>query len=124
MIGRDEAGEARKDPAMRKAIGLAPAFVLALACLAAAAAQAEGGREAMTRRSPHTTIRPAGMHEVRWTEGFWADKAALCRTKMLPTIREALLDERNSERLVNFRVAAGLDVPVLRGGGRLRRDGR
>lgn len=63
----------------------------------------------------HRKLRPTRMGEVRWTTGFWAEKFELCRRKMLPAIRQALLDPRNSELLSSFRIAAGLDKGPRRG---------
>jgi len=68
-----------------------------------------------TSRSPYVRLRSIGMDDARWTAGFWADRFRLCRTAMIPSIRQALLDPRNSEQLANFRVAAGLEEGAHRG---------
>jgi len=65
--------------------------------------------------SPHAVLRGVEVKEVKWTEGFWADKFELCRRAMLPSVEAALLDERNSEQLVNFKIAAGLEQGRYRG---------
>ena len=67
------------------------------------------------RTGLHRRLRAMGMDEVRWTKGFWADKFELCGRKMLPAIRRALLDPRNSEQLASLRIAAGLDKGPRRG---------
>ena len=33
-----------------------------------------------TTASPFAQIRTVGLGEVRWTDGFWADRFELCRT--------------------------------------------
>jgi len=54
-------------------------------------------------------MRNIDLNDVRWTEGFWADKFKLCREAMLPSVRQGLLDPSNSEHLINFKIAAGLE---------------
>lgn len=54
-------------------------------------------------------LRPAGMTSVRWTNGFWADRYALCRDTVVPEMKKALLAPENSACLVNFRIGAGLE---------------
>ena len=58
--------------------------------------------------SPHARVRTVGLDDVRWTDGFWADKFELVRTAALPTIREALHDPENGAQLHNLLVAAGM----------------
>lgn len=62
-----------------------------------------------TSQSPAVRMRSVNLDAVRWTEGFWADKFDLCRRAMLPSVHCALLDPANSEHLINFKIAAGLD---------------
>jgi DUF1680 family protein len=65
--------------------------------------------------SPHVKLRGADLEAVKWTQGFWAEKFDLCRRAMLPSVETALLDERNSEQLVNLKIAAGLEQGSYRG---------
>jgi len=65
--------------------------------------------------SPHAKLRGVDLDAVRWTEGFWAEKFELCRRAMLPSVEAALLDERNSEQLINLKIAAGLEQGSYRG---------
>jgi hypothetical protein len=65
--------------------------------------------------SPHAKLRGVDLVDVRWTEGFWAEKFELCRRAMLPSVEAALLDERNSEQLINLKIAAGLEQGSYRG---------
>ncbi len=58
--------------------------------------------------------RPVDVADVRWTEGFWAEKFDLCLREIIPAVERALLDPANSEHLVNFRIAAGLSEGPFR----------
>ncbi len=71
--------------------------------------QAKNRELVNTSRSPHVRMRNVDLDAVRWTEGFWAEKFELCRKAMLPSVRQGLLDPRNSEHLINFKIAAGLE---------------
>ncbi|MEQ2010234.1 MAG: glycoside hydrolase family 127 protein [Limisphaerales bacterium] len=61
-----------------------------------------------TARSPHAKLQPAALNEVRWTEGFWAQRFESCRTQMLPAMWELMSGTNYSHYLENFRIAAGL----------------
>jgi len=65
--------------------------------------------------SPHARLRSPGAGDVKWTDGFWAEKFRLCRDAMIPGIRQALSNPRNAAVLENFRVAAGLRKGKHRG---------
>lgn len=65
--------------------------------------------------SPCAAMRGVEVDAVRWTKGFWGEKFDLCRRAILPSVEAALLDDRNSERLANLRVAAGLEQGPYRG---------
>lgn len=75
----------------------------------------EGAGVVDTSKSEHARLRSVEMDDVRWTAGFWSEKLALCRTEIVPAVHRALLDPKNSEQLVNFRVAAGLQEGEFRG---------
>jgi DUF1680 family protein len=62
-----------------------------------------------TSRSPHVRMRNVNLDAVQWTEGFWAEKFELCRRFMLPSVQQGLLDPLNSEHLINFKIAAGIE---------------
>src|SRR5262249_5112191 len=63
-------------------------------------------------RSPHAKVRAVpGLADARWTRGFWADRFAVCRDSLVPTMGRLMSDEASSERvkfLGNFLVAAGI----------------
>jgi hypothetical protein len=75
------------------------------------------GDETATHANPRSralmhSVRTA---DVRWTDGFWAERWKLCRREMLPSVERALLDPANSEQLVNLKIAAGLAEGEYRG---------
>ena len=86
-----------------------PLAVVVLWVLACPVLHAEDRGVVNTSRSPHAKLRSVDPDDVRWTDGFWAEKAELCRTAIVPAVHRALLDPTNSEHLSNFRVAAGLE---------------
>lgn len=69
-----------------------------------------------TRRSPHAKLRSVGLHDVKWTSGFWADRVKLCRDVMVPTMMRLLSEGEQAVKFIgNFRVAAGLEEGRHRG---------
>lgn len=66
-------------------------------------------------RSPHAKLQPAALDEVRWTEGFWAQRFESCRAQMLPAMWELMSGTNRSHYLENFRIAAGLSEGRPRG---------
>lgn len=88
------------------------------ACVAAGAAASQAAEvnpphpahDVKSHSSPHARLRSAGLSSARWTEGFWADRFALCETTVIPKMKEALLNPKNAAQLANFRVAAGLET--------------
>lgn len=69
-----------------------------------------------TRHSPYARLRSVGLHEVKWTSGFWADRVRLCRQTMVPTMHALLTQgEHRVKFLGNFLVAAGLEEGRHRG---------
>ncbi len=57
--------------------------------------------------SPHARLEPVGSSEVRWTGGFWAERAALVRDHTLPVILRALEDPHNGAQYTSFLKVAG-----------------
>ena len=58
---------------------------------------------------PHARMAAPAVGQSRWTNGFWADRSALCYRTVLPSMRRALEDPTNKARLAYFRIAAGLE---------------
>ena len=63
----------------------------------------------------HALLTPASLTEAHWTSGFWADRQAACRTKMVPTMWELISGTERTHFLENFRIAAGLAEGRCRG---------
>ncbi|KPK61137.1 MAG: hypothetical protein AMK73_07985 [Planctomycetes bacterium SM23_32] len=58
--------------------------------------------------SPHAKLRAVGLDEVRWTEGFWADRFRQCAAVTLPHLWKLAADPDWGHALENLRIAAGL----------------
>lgn len=65
--------------------------------------------------SPHAKLKSLPLDAVRWTEGFWAERFALCHRVMIPSMEKALHHPKNAASLDNFAVAAGLQEGEHRG---------
>ena len=59
-------------------------------------------------RSPSSRLRSVDLTDVRWTDGFWKDKADLVRNVTIPKMWDYFNGEGNSHWR-NFRIAAGLE---------------
>jgi DUF1680 family protein len=68
-----------------------------------------------TSGSSFAKERPTGLSEVRWTEGFWADRFELCRTQTIPSMWSLMGGTNRTHFYENFRIAAGLKEGVHRG---------
>jgi DUF1680 family protein len=86
--------------------------VVGLACGEAGAA---GGGITNTSASPHARLHAVDIGAVRWTDGFWADRFEVCRTAMIPNMRNLLQDSELSHAYDNFLVAAGMKQGRHRG---------
>jgi uncharacterized protein len=58
--------------------------------------------------SPFRKVQPVGLSEVRWTGGFWQQRHAICRDKMVPSMWEIMKGTKYKPFLEHFRIAAGL----------------
>jgi len=65
--------------------------------------------------SPYAQVRSVGLDEVHWTGGFWADRFALCRQRMVPAMWQLMAGTNYSQFYQNFRIAAGLEAGRHRG---------
>jgi hypothetical protein len=65
--------------------------------------------------SPYAQVRTVGLDEVHWTQGFWADRFALCRGQMVPAMWQLMAGTNYSQFYQNFRIAAGLETGRHRG---------
>jgi DUF1680 family protein len=65
--------------------------------------------------SPHAQVRTVGLDEVRWTDGFWAQRFDACRTQMLPSMGALMAGTNYTHFFRNFEIAAGLAEGRYRG---------
>ena len=53
-------------------------------------------------------MEPIRLSEVKWTGGFWQQRHATCRDKMVPSMWEIMKGTKYKPFLEHFRIAAGL----------------
>jgi len=75
--------------------------------LSQAVIRAEGVVVADTTKSPHAVLQPVGIDEVRWTEGFWAERNQICRERSLPAMWNIMRGAEYKPFLQHFLIAAG-----------------
>ncbi|MBN1853166.1 MAG: glycoside hydrolase family 127 protein [Pirellulales bacterium] len=60
-----------------------------------------------TRSSPYAKLHPVRIDEVRWTEGFWADRLKTCRDHSIPAMWELMKGSKYKPFYQHFLIAAG-----------------
>ncbi|HMU09291.1 MAG TPA: glycoside hydrolase family 127 protein [Ferruginibacter sp.] len=68
-----------------------------------------------TNASPHAKLTSVGMSDVQWTNGFWAERFAVCRDAMVPQLWKIYTSDTICYSYKNFKVAAGIDTGRFRG---------
>src|SRR5690606_1444983 len=68
-----------------------------------------------THQSPFAKLHGVDMGAVRWTEGFWADRFAVCAETMVPLLWDIYTDPEISHAFRNFEIAAGIHEGDHRG---------
>ncbi|ANH83691.1 ATP-binding protein [Niabella ginsenosidivorans] len=68
-----------------------------------------------TTESPHAALSTVGLGDVQFTNGFWAERFAVCRNEMVPTLWKTYTSDTICYAFQNFRIAAGLDTGSFRG---------
>ena len=68
----------------------------------------EGRVAAWEHNSPHRTVEPIPLADVKWTDGFWDQRFATCRGRMVPSMWEIMKGTKYKPFLEHFRIAAGL----------------
>src|SRR5215510_11622185 len=58
--------------------------------------------------SPQAKVQPVPLSEVHWTDGFWAERTAVCRSNMIPALWAIMEGTNYSQFYQNFRIAGGL----------------
>ena len=68
-----------------------------------------------TGSSPYAALSSVGLSDVQWTNGFWAERFAVCRDAMVPQLWNTYTSDTICYSFKNFKVAAGLDTGRFRG---------
>ena len=54
-----------------------------------------------TTQSPSAKMYMVDLSDVKWTDGFWADRFEVCRTTMIPNMWKIFQDEKGSHAWAN-----------------------
>jgi uncharacterized protein len=68
-----------------------------------------------TSKSNYAKLESVNMGDVRWTDGFWAERFQVCRDLMVPNMWHLYTDANISHAFKNFEIAAGLDTGSFKG---------
>ncbi|MEE4260696.1 MAG: beta-L-arabinofuranosidase domain-containing protein, partial [Bacteroidales bacterium] len=63
-----------------------------------------------TANSPFAKLKSINIGDVKWTDGFWAERFEVCKNSMVPHMMGCYLDDEISHAYRNFKIAAGLDT--------------
>ena len=60
-----------------------------------------------TTASPYSKLRSVDMQDVKWTDGFWAERFTISKEKTLPFMWQLYHDAEVNHAVRNFEIAAG-----------------
>jgi len=83
-------------------------FLLFVACNAIVFAQNKS--LVNTSKSVHAVLSSIDMGDVKWTNGFWAERFDICKNEMVPQLWRTYNDAALCHSFKNFEIAAGLDT--------------
>jgi DUF1680 family protein len=66
-----------------------------------------GAEPVEANRGDAFAVRPIPLADVRWTDGFWADRFATLRDRSLPAMWEIMRGDKYKPYLKHFLIAAG-----------------
>ncbi len=89
-------------------------FVVGVMCLNQCLIAQEKGIT-NTTKSQHARLKSVDIGDVKWTNGFWAERFKVCRDSMVPNIWRIYNDAKISHAFKNFEIAAGLDTGSHKG---------
>ena len=69
----------------------------------------------MQTKAKHQKLFPLSHDAVNWNWGFWGNLFELCRSTILPSMRQALDEPENGAVFSNFYIAAGLQEGERKG---------
>jgi uncharacterized protein len=82
--------------------------LILLACLTGSTCVPSHAAEALDARlGPAAVVHPVRLEESRWTEGFWAQRFAVCREQSLPAMWAIMRGDQYKPFLQHFLIAAG-----------------
>ncbi len=61
-----------------------------------------------TSESKYVKLESVSLNDVKWTNGFWADRYSVCEHDMIPHMMDCYMDDSISHAFANFKIAAGL----------------
>jgi len=67
------------------------------------------------QNSPHAKLKSVDLKDVRWTDGFWADRFAKTCDVTLPRLWELASDPEKGHAIQNLRIAAGIETGQFQG---------
>jgi len=68
-----------------------------------------------TSQSLHARLVPLNLTDVQWTDGFWAERFAVCKQAMVPHMLDQYMDDEVAHAFANFEIAAGIKEGRHRG---------
>ena len=68
-----------------------------------------------TSASPYAQLGSVDMDDVKWTNGFWAERFRVCKDSMVPGMWEKLSDADVSHAYRNFEIASGEEKGIHKG---------
>ncbi|MFN8349177.1 MAG: glycoside hydrolase family 127 protein [Spirosomataceae bacterium] len=89
-------------------------FFIVLICISASLFAQNKGL-VNTSHSPYAKIYSPGISDVRWTDGFWADRFRVAKETMVPQLWKTYTDPNISHSFRNFEIAAGLETGNFKG---------
>lgn len=60
-----------------------------------------------TTKSGHAKVRPTDVEDLRWTNGFWADRVGVCYESSIPKMWELMKGKKYKPFLEHFLIVAG-----------------
>ena len=80
---------------------------LLLATIICLSTQLHSGEVVVLVRRPHARVEAVPLGDVRWTDGFWADRLATLRERSIPAMWELMKSGKYKPFLGHFLIAAG-----------------
>lgn len=92
--------------------------LILVVCLAGSSFAQPGGSTrgiTNTASSPYVALNSVGIRDVRWTNGFWAEKFELCHDVMIENLWNLYSEPSKLHAWRNFRILAGLENGRFKG---------